>query len=194
MAGKKTAVFGIYHTRIQAERSVDDLLAAGFANDDISVLLPDIQGSKDFAHEKNTKAPEGTTAGVTTGGAIGGTLGLLAGIGALAIPGVGPFIAAGPIMGALCRPRSRRRGRRSHWGTRWDGHARVRSEEVRRTNQRGRSSTFRSLRHIRGDHSREGSVKAHGRPRHFVVWRSQRGLPSDRQGRAAPLARSVPGR
>jgi hypothetical protein len=101
MAGKKTAVFGIYHTRNQAERAVDDLLAAGFANDDISVLLPDIQGSKDFAHEKNTKAPEGTTAGVTTGGAIGGTLGLLAGIGALAIPGVGPFIAAGPIMGAL---------------------------------------------------------------------------------------------
>src|ERR1700681_2534457 len=101
MAGKKTAVFGIYHTRKQAERSVDDLLAAGFSNDDISVLLPDNQGSKDFAHEKNTKAPEGTTAGVTTGGAIGGTLGLLAGIGALAIPGVGPFIAAGPIMSAL---------------------------------------------------------------------------------------------
>ncbi|MGD0302040.1 MAG: DUF3341 domain-containing protein, partial [Bryobacteraceae bacterium] len=68
---------------------------------DISVLLPDNQSSKEFAHEKNTKAPEGTTAGVTTGGAVGGTLGLLAGIGALAIPGVGPFIAAGPIMGAL---------------------------------------------------------------------------------------------
>src|SRR5713101_6043499 len=101
MAGKKTAVFGIYHTRVQAERSVDDLRAAGFSNDDISVLLPDYQGSKDFAHEKNTKAPEGTTAGVTTGGAIGGTLGLLAGIGALAIPGVGPFIAAGPIMAGL---------------------------------------------------------------------------------------------
>lgn len=99
--GKKTAVFGIYHSRIQAERGVDDLLTAGFSNDDISVLLPDTQGSKDFAHEKNTKAPEGTTAGVTAGGAIGGTLGLLAGIGALAIPGLGPFIAAGPIMGAL---------------------------------------------------------------------------------------------
>src|SRR5271154_3160076 len=101
MAGKKTAVFGIYHSRIQAEQSVDRLLAAGFSNDDISVLLQDMQGSKDFAHEKNTKAPEGTTAGVAAGGAIGGTLGLLAGIGALAIPGVGPFIAAGPIMGAL---------------------------------------------------------------------------------------------
>src|ERR1019366_2079158 len=77
------------------------LLAANFSSDDISVLLPEHQGSKDFAHEKNTKAPEGTTAGVTAGGAIGGTLGLLAGIGVLAIPGVGPLIAAGPIMAAL---------------------------------------------------------------------------------------------
>src|ERR1700691_3705203 len=101
MAGKKTAVFGIFHNQNQAERVVERLRDEGFSNDDISVLLQDSQGSKDFAHEKNTKAPEGTTAGVTTGGVIGGTLGLLAGIGALAIPGVGPFIAAGPIMGAL---------------------------------------------------------------------------------------------
>jgi hypothetical protein len=101
MAGKQTAVFGIYHNVNQAERVVERLLTEGFSNDDISVLLPDNQGTKDFAHEKNTKAPEGTTTGVTTGGVIGGTLGLLAGIGALAIPGVGPFIAAGPIMGAL---------------------------------------------------------------------------------------------
>jgi hypothetical protein len=101
MANKNTAVFGIYHNANQAERVVDRLREAGFSNDDISVLLQDNQGSKDFAHEKNTKAPEGTTTGVTTGGVIGGTLGLLAGIGALAIPGVGPFIAAGPIMGAL---------------------------------------------------------------------------------------------
>jgi hypothetical protein len=101
MAGKNTAVFGIYKSRNQAEQTVDRLLASGFSNNDISVLLPDQQSSKEFAHEKNTKAPEGTTTGVTAGGAIGGTLGLLAGIGALAIPGVGPFIAAGPIMGAL---------------------------------------------------------------------------------------------
>src|SRR5580700_3929381 len=101
MAGKKTAVFGIYQNEKQAERTVDDLLAAGFSNDAISVLLPDNKGTKDFAHDKSTKAPEGTTVGVTTGGVIGGTLGLLAGIGALAIPGIGPFIAAGPIMGAL---------------------------------------------------------------------------------------------
>jgi len=101
MSGKKTAVFGIYQNAKQAERTVDDLLAAGFSNDDISVLLPDHQGTKDFALDKSTKAPEGTTAGVTTGGVIGGTLGLLAGIGVLAIPGLGPLIAAGPIMAAL---------------------------------------------------------------------------------------------
>ena len=101
MAEKNTAVFGIYKTANQAEQTVDRLLGAGFKNDDISVLLQDNKSSRDFAHEKNTKAPEGTTTGVTAGGVIGGTLGLLAGIGVLAIPGVGPFIAAGPIMGAL---------------------------------------------------------------------------------------------
>jgi len=101
MTNKKTAVFGIYQNKLQAERTLEDLLSAGFTNDDVSVLLPDNKGSKDFAHEKGTKAPEGAAAGVTTGGAIGGTLGLLAGIGVLAIPGVGPFIAAGPIMAAL---------------------------------------------------------------------------------------------
>src|SRR4030095_10468818 len=101
MAGKNTAAFGLYKSRTQAESAVDSLQRAGFRSDDISVLLPDQQSSEEFAHEKNTKAPEGTTTGVAAGGAIGGTLGLLAGIGALAIPGLGPFIAAGPIMGAL---------------------------------------------------------------------------------------------
>jgi hypothetical protein len=101
MAGKNTAVFGIYKNSVQAERAVDRIVAAGFSQNDISVLLPDTQSSKEFAHEKNTKAPEGTTTGVTAGGVMGGTLGLLAGVGALAIPGLGPFIAAGPIMGAL---------------------------------------------------------------------------------------------
>ena len=101
MAGKNTAVFGIYESSAQAEHAVERIAAAGFSHNDISVLLPDNLSSKEFAHEKNTKAPEGTTTGVTTGGALGGALGLLAGIGALAIPGVGPFIAAGPIVGAL---------------------------------------------------------------------------------------------
>jgi hypothetical protein len=101
MAGKNTAVFGLFATQSQAEQGVDALLAAGFRSDDISVLAPDQQTSKQFAAEKNTKAPEGTTTGATAGGALGGTLGLLAGIGALAIPGLGPFIAAGPIMATL---------------------------------------------------------------------------------------------
>src|SRR3954462_284685 len=101
MAGKNTAVFGIYRDRQHVEEAVDTLLDNGFRSEDISVLLPDNVGTKDFAHEKNTKAPEGATTGATSGAVVGGTLGLLAGIGALAIPGVGPFIAAGPIMGAL---------------------------------------------------------------------------------------------
>jgi hypothetical protein len=101
MAGKNTAAYGIYRTRDMAETGVDRMLAAGFRNEDISVLLEDNVGTKEFAHQKNTKAPEGTTTGVVTGGVIGGTLGLLTGIGALAIPGLGPFIAAGPIMATL---------------------------------------------------------------------------------------------
>jgi hypothetical protein len=101
MARKNLAVFGIYRTRTQVEMAVNELLDAGFRNEDISVLFQDNEGTKDFAHEKHTKAPEGTTTGAVTGGAVGGTLGLLAGLGALAIPGLGPFIAAGPIMGAL---------------------------------------------------------------------------------------------
>lgn len=101
MAGKNTAAFGIFANRASAESAVDKLTAAGFSNQDVSVLMSDKQGSKDFATEKNTKAPEGTATGVGVGGTVGGTLGLLAGIGALAIPGVGPLIAAGPIMAAL---------------------------------------------------------------------------------------------
>ena len=101
MAGKNTAAFAIFHTHDAVGAAVDHLRTAGFSHDDISVLMADKQGSKDFAAEKNTKAPEGTTAGVLGGGTLGGTLGLLAGLGALAIPGVGPLIAAGPIMGAL---------------------------------------------------------------------------------------------
>src|ERR1700688_3873522 len=101
MAGKNTAAFGIYPSRATAEIAVDQLVSAGFSQADISVLMADNEGSRDFAAEKNTKAPEGAVTGVGVGGTGGGTLGLLAGIGALAIPGVGPLIAAGPIMGAL---------------------------------------------------------------------------------------------
>ena len=101
MSSKNTAAFGIYASGEHAERAVDALIAGGFPSSAISVLLPDTRSTKEFAHQKDTKAPEGTTAGVTAGGAIGGTLGVLAGIGALAIPGVGPLIAAGPIMAGL---------------------------------------------------------------------------------------------
>lgn len=95
------SVFCIATSRDQAENIVDSLKDAGFSNDSISVLFPDRATTHDFAHEKNTKAPEGAIAGVGTGGVLGGTLGWLAGIGALAIPGVGPFVAAGPIAAAL---------------------------------------------------------------------------------------------
>jgi len=101
MAGKNTSVFGIYRDRASLETAVDTLKTEGFRNTDISVLMSENQGTKDFAHEKGTKAPEGAATGAGTGAVIGGTLGWLAGIGALAIPGVGPFIAAGPIMGLL---------------------------------------------------------------------------------------------
>ena len=101
MEDKKTAVFGLYPSVDRAERAVDELVAAGFSNADVSVLMEDTETAREFAHVKHTKAPEGTTTGAAAGGTIGGALGLLAGIGALAIPGVGPFIAAGPIMAAL---------------------------------------------------------------------------------------------
>src|SRR6202163_4258536 len=101
MAGKNTAVFGIYTDRSSVDRAVESLKTAGFSNNDVSALFAENRGTKDFAHEKNTKAPEGATTGATSGAVVGGVLGWLAGIGALAIPGLGPFIAAGPIMGAL---------------------------------------------------------------------------------------------
>ena len=102
MSGKKVAVLGIYSTRAAVEKAADSLVKAGFPTSDISVLLPEsLGGPMEMGTEKATKAPEGAAAGVTTGGVIGGTLGLLAGVGLLAIPGLGPFIAAGPIMAGL---------------------------------------------------------------------------------------------
>ena len=98
---KNKVVFGIYSTRVGIESAVDALKAAGFRNTDISVLMPEKESTKEFAHEKHTKAPEGAATGAGSGIVIGGALGWLAGIGALAIPGVGPFIVAGPLMAAL---------------------------------------------------------------------------------------------
>ena len=101
MASKNQAVFGIYASDVQAERAVDQLIAAGFPNSDISVLLADTKSTRDFAHHKDTKAPEGTAVGVTTGGVVGGTLGVLAGIGALAIPVSVPSSRQVPLWPAL---------------------------------------------------------------------------------------------
>jgi hypothetical protein len=99
--GHEEAVIGIVRNKSEAESIIEQLLAEGFSNNDISVLLPNTSTSRDFAHTKSTKAPEGAIAGVGAGGLIGGTVGLLAGVGTLAIPGLGPFIAAGPILMAL---------------------------------------------------------------------------------------------
>ncbi len=101
MAEKNIAVFGIYQTKEGAEEAVDALRRAGFRNTDISALFPDNAGTKDLAAEKNSKAPEGATTGGASGIVVGGVLGWLAGIGLLAIPGIGPLLAAGPIVAAL---------------------------------------------------------------------------------------------
>src|SRR5438270_6331421 len=101
MAGKNVAVFGIFRSREAVEEAVTALENAGFRKTDISVLLPENEGTKDLAHEKHTKAPEGAAAGSVTGGAIGGILGGLVGVGLIAIPGLGPLLAAGPIIAAL---------------------------------------------------------------------------------------------
>lgn len=95
------SVFAIAQSQEQAGLIVQRMKEAGFSANDISVLMPDKSGTRDFAHEQNTKMPEGAATGAGAGGIVGGTLGLLAGIGALAIPGVGPLIAAGPIMATL---------------------------------------------------------------------------------------------
>ncbi|MFT3693804.1 MAG: hypothetical protein QM831_11725 [Kofleriaceae bacterium] len=98
---KKIAVFGLFDDRATLERAIDGLRTEGFRESDMSALLPDATQTSELAHEKHTKAPEGALVGAASGGVAGGTLGLLLGLGALAIPGLGPFIAAGPIVGAL---------------------------------------------------------------------------------------------
>jgi hypothetical protein len=101
MAGKNTAVFGIYPDREAASEAVQNLRNGGFRSTDVSVLFPENKGTKDFVHEKSSKAPEGATTGGVAGGIAGGVLGWLTGLGMLAIPGIGPFLAAGPIVAAL---------------------------------------------------------------------------------------------
>jgi hypothetical protein len=101
MTSKNKSVFGIYPSADRAERAVNALIDDGFPSQDVSVLMPDQRSTREFAHHKDTKAPEGATAGATAGGVVGGTLGVLVGLGALAIPGVGPLLAAGPLVAGL---------------------------------------------------------------------------------------------
>ena len=98
---KNIAAFGLYRTKSEIEDALEALKEAGFRNTDISVLMPENAGTRDLGDEKHTKAPEGAVAGAASGAVLGGALGWLAGIGALAIPGIGPFLAAGPIIAAL---------------------------------------------------------------------------------------------
>ena len=97
----KKAVFCIAETLPQAEQIVNRLKANGFSGDDVSILFPDKQSTHEFAHQKNTKAPEGIATGATAGGVLGGAAGWLTGVGALLIPGAGPLLATGPIVAAL---------------------------------------------------------------------------------------------
>lgn len=99
--GKNESVYGIYKSRAQADSAVERILKEGFSQDDVSVLFADKESTREFAHKKNTKAPEGTTTGGIIGGVVGGAIGVLAGVGSISIPGLGPFIAAGPIMALL---------------------------------------------------------------------------------------------
>jgi hypothetical protein len=101
MAGENTSAFGIYPDQASLRIGVESLQRDGFRTEDISVLFPENRGTKDFAHEKGTKTPEGAATGAGSGAVVGGVLGWLAGVGSIAIPGVGPFLAAGPIMAAL---------------------------------------------------------------------------------------------
>ena len=167
---KKTSVFGIYTTRESVERAVDTFLKSGFTTSDVSVLLPENLGGKPLATHKDTKAPEGATAGGGAGAVVGGTLGLLAGIGALAIPGLGPFIAAGPIMAALAgmgvggavggfAGALIGMGIPEYEAKRYEGHS------------EGRDSIVGPLRHFRSGKAWQGNPEEHRSGRYFVHWR-----------------------
>ena len=158
MAGKNTAAFGIYANRGMAENAVDRLIAQGFRNEDISVMLQDNVETKDFAHEKNTKAPEGTATGCCRCYRRRHVR-AVAGIGALAIPGLGPFIAAGPIMATLAGIGSGGLVGGLVGALVWHGHTRVRSEALRRSNQRRRRSSLGPLRQQRVGWKSEKSAK-----------------------------------
>ena len=174
MAGKNTAVFGIYPNRASVDSAVDALKAAQFRNTDISVLFPDNSGSKDFAHEKNTKAPEARPPARELRAVLGGGLGWLVGIGALAIPGVGPFIAAGPIMAALAGAGVGGAVGGLTGALIGYGNPGIRSQALRRPRERWRDSVVGSLRRLRVDQESEGNPGAYRRSGRFLNWGSQR--------------------
>jgi hypothetical protein len=159
----KASVYCTTKTIGQAGTMVDELKLAGFTNNDLSALLPDKRSNKDFAHEHNTKSPEGATAGGVAGLGVGAALGWLAGIGSLAIPGVGPFIAAGPLMAALgC---SWRRCRRygcgwGNWCANRYGHSRIQSETLRRQDQDWQHSDLGAYRRRQTALYRQGNFQA----------------------------------
>ena len=185
MSGNNTSVFGIYNDRAAVERAVESLRDVGFRSVDISVLFAANVGSKDLVHEKATKAPEGATAGGGTGALVGGALGWLAGIGALTIPGVGPFIAAGPIMAALAGGAVGGAVGGSAGALIGLGIPEVRSQAVRRQSSEGRSSAVRSLRRCRVDQAGKGSARANGRRGHRVDGRKAWRLPEVRSADAS---------
>ena len=168
------AVFGIVTTYAQAESIVDSLKIAGFSNNDISVLLPDKDGTRDFAHEKNTKAPEGAAAGAGTGGVVGGVLGWLVGIGSFAIPGVGPFVAAGPIMAALSGAAVGSAVGGLTGALVGLGNSRVRSEALRRETEGRQHSHLDTLRRFQRDGSRREDPQGRQRAGHFLCKRERR--------------------
>ena len=169
MSSKKVGVFGIFSTRIAVDNAMDSLVRAGFPTSDISVLLPEsLGGTRNMGTEKETKAPEGTAVGVTAGGVIGGTLGLLAGVGLLAIPGLGPFIAAGPIMAGLAGLGVGEAVGGVTGALIGMGIPEFRSQEIRRSPAEGRNSALCALRHGRGNQACQGSSQIGWRRRRFL--------------------------
>src|SRR5439155_11857780 len=185
MAGKNTAVFGIYQSQPDVEYAVDALRSEGFRNTDISVLFADNKGTKDFAVEKNTKAPEGTAVGATTGGVIGGVLGWLAGIWYAGDSRCWPTRRRRTDCGCSDRHWCGRHDRRHSRCPDWHGLSGIRSQAVRRTYPKRRDSTQRALRRFQLDKKSKGNFGAHRCYGHCKHWRSSRRLAEDRQATAS---------
>ena len=188
---KNVAVFGIYRDRLSAEEAVDALRAGGYRNSDVSALLPENLGTKDLAHEKNTKAPEGIATGAASGGILGGALGWLAGIGALAIPGLGPLIAVGPIVGALSGVGAGGAVGGLIGGL-WAWGFRSTKPSASRVVYAKVASCFQSIATIRLGEAREGDSEGDGRGRYRRHRRGERRFRRERQTGDACIAQRRP--